>query len=110
MRALLGLFLLLNLSGFAYALQEPSKTSLCVNNQSGVSLFFVLELGGGPLRVARPLENDTRLCLEGQNIIQSGTIAVFEDQFAIEGCTRLAQAGQSLTLLRYVSFDNCTWQ
>lgn len=109
MRALLGLLFLLNLSGFAYAYEKPSKASLCVNNQSGVSLFFVAELGD-TLRVARPLENNTRLCLEGQNQSQSGTVAVFEDQFAIEGCTRLAQAGQTLTLLRYVSFDNCTWQ
>lgn len=109
MRALAGFLLILSMSGFASAYDKPSNAPLCVNNQSGVSLFFVLELGN-TLRSASTLETGKSLCLNAQTQMQNGTVAVFEDQFAIEGCTRLAKAGLDLTLARYASFDNCTWQ
>ncbi|MCF6301773.1 MAG: hypothetical protein L3J13_00960 [Devosiaceae bacterium] len=109
MRTIIGLALFLSLSGFASAYEKPTGAPLCVNNQSGVSLFFVIELGAD-LRVTRTLEHGKNLCLAGQGKLQNGTVAVFQDQFAIEGCTRLANSGQVFALQRYASFDNCTWQ
>jgi hypothetical protein len=88
---------------------ENTPTSLCVNNQSGVDLFFVVRLNDGT-RSTQTLEHNQNLCLAGSSGNQPGTIAVFEDQFAMEGCTRLAKTNQPQTLTAYSSFDNCTWQ
>ncbi len=41
---------------------------------------------------------------------RNGTVGVFENEDALEGCSRLAKAGKTEVLIAYASFDNCQWE
>ena len=108
MKAFAGLLLGLSLVFPASANAQTNSAPLCVQNQSGAELFFVLSVGEDQ-RTTQTLEHDQSLCLTPQMDNLKATVGVFETACAIEGCTRLAKAGQTHVLIDYVSFDNCTW-
>lgn len=91
-----------------YTTQNTSSLKLCVTNLSATELLFVLRFDDGT-RDVRRLENSAQMCLTSNTANQAGTVAVFEDFYALEGCTKLANAGQHKQLLAYAGFDNCTW-
>lgn len=53
------------------------------------------------------LKTNGLLCIASKG---RGTVAVFENIDALEGCTRIATPGTLETLISYVSFDNCAWK
>lgn len=85
-----------------------SASRICVRNESGQSLIVSAEADAGAEISAR-LDDGQRLCAPSTAENDTGTVRVFESEDAIEGCSRLARAGQEERLLRYSSFDNCVW-
>ncbi len=83
-------------------------TDICVENQSGKSLLFVVEVRGGERRV-ETLDSNRILCAPEKAAGTGGTVGVFQDKNAMEGCSRLAAAGKAERLVAYEPFDNCTW-
>ena len=77
----------------------------CVQNGSDTGLFFVAETATD--RQSGWLAPGATLCAGGQG---QERVAVFEDEDALEGCTRLLPGGGTEMLLRYAAFDNCLWQ
>jgi hypothetical protein len=82
--------------------------SICIENASGYELLFVAEEMGGA-RKAQTLKTGETLCVKPKKARAKGTVRVFENEDAIEGCSRLAIAGRTERLIDYVAFDNCTW-
>lgn len=81
---------------------------ICIENQSGQTLFVTAEADAGA--VTRGLVNDMgQLCAQSPVANDTGKVRVFESEEAVEGCSRLARAGNVERLLRYSSFDNCEW-
>ncbi len=85
-----------------------AETDICVENQSGKELLFVVEAKGGE-RVLETLENKQNLCTPQAMADAGGTVGVFQDEDALEGCSRLAKAGRAERLVAYEPFDNCSW-
>nr|WP_306267514.1 hypothetical protein [Pararhizobium sp. IMCC3301] len=85
-----------------------SASRICVTNQSGQALIVSAGADAGAENSAR-LEDGERLCAPSTTENDTGTVRVFESEDAVEGCSRLAKAGQEERLLRYSSFDNCEW-
>ena len=99
----------LTVSSRAVAQESGSTaTALCVVNRSGDELFFVARLASGK-RISATLSDQQQLCLDGDTPGQTGTVSVFADENAYEGCTRLARTGTPQILVDFVEFDNCTW-
>ena len=85
-----------------------AATDICVENQSGKKLLFVVEAKGGS-RVLKTLNPSENLCAPQAMADAGGTVGVFQDADALEGCSRLAKAGAAERLVAYEPFDNCTW-
>ncbi len=85
-----------------------AATHICVENQSGKTLLFVVEAKGGE-RVVKTLNAAENLCTPQKMADAGGTVGVFLNEDALEGCSRLAKAGQAERLVAYEPFDNCTW-
>ncbi len=94
--------------GLAKPAMVVAATDICVENQSGKTLLFVAEAKGGE-RVVKTLKAAENLCVPQKMIDAGGTVGVFLDEDAMEGCSRLAKAGQPERLVAYEPFDNCTW-
>ncbi len=92
----------------AKAAMPISITDICVENQSGKSLLFVVEAKGGD-RVMKILNAFENLCAPQATAGAGGTVGVFQDEDALEGCSRLAKAGNAERLISYEPFDNCSW-
>lgn len=65
---------------------------------------------GGAYRQVKHLMPGQRLCTPEFASPTDGTVGVFYDEDAMEGCSRLTKAGQVQVLLEYHDFDNCAWQ
>jgi len=85
-----------------------AATDICVENQSGKTLLFVVEAKGGE-RVVKTLKTSEYLCTPQAMNDAGGTVGVFVDVDALEGCSRLAKAGKAERLVSYAPFDNCNW-
>jgi cytochrome c len=85
-----------------------SVTDICVENQSGKSLLFVVEAKGGD-RIVKILNASKNLCAPQATADAGGTVGVFQDADALEGCSRLAKAGTAERLIAFEPFDNCRW-
>lgn len=83
----------------------PVLADACVQNGDETRLFFTAETAAA--RETGWLEPGATLCATGAG---HERVSVFEDEDALEGCTRLMPGGGTETLLRYASFDNCLWQ
>ncbi|MDI3335976.1 hypothetical protein QKW60_06130 [Defluviimonas aestuarii] len=77
----------------------------CIRNGDATRLFFSAETDTA--RRTGWLEPGAALCAAGAG---HERVSVFEDEDALEGCTRLVPGGGTELLLRYASFDNCLWQ
>lgn len=86
-----------------------AATDICVENRSGKTLLFVVEAKGGGERVLKTLEAQQMLCAPEMMASGGGTVGVFQDEDALEGCSRLAASGKSERLIAYEPFDNCSW-
>lgn len=81
---------------------------ICVTNGATSALLFTAENHYGD-RVSAMLAPNETLCVK-DGTPPGGTIAAFENQTRLEGCSRLiGPAGQD-TLLSYAAFDRCRWK
>ncbi len=78
---------------------------ICVVNKAEHPLFFAAEAHAGRRETAM-LAPGQSLCVEGG---VTGMVSVYEHADAMEGCSRLVEAGREEALLRYVDFDRCFW-
>jgi hypothetical protein len=90
------------------AVAGNAETAVCVENASDDELLFVAEADGGERKV-RTLSVGETLCADAPNTGGNGAVRVFENENALEGCSRIAVAGKPERLIGYVAFDNCTW-
>lgn len=88
--------------------REVSTSQICVENQSGQILFVTAEADSGA-KTSGLLNDMDQLCAPSPIANDTGKVRVFESEDALEGCSRLARAGNIERLLRYSSFDNCKW-
>lgn len=79
---------------------------ICVTNESNATLLFVAEAGNGA-RANKTLAPKQTHCITSTK--PNGTIGVFENGDALEGCSRLAKTGTPERLISYTPFDNCAW-
>ncbi|MBL4892438.1 MAG: c-type cytochrome [Rhizobiaceae bacterium] len=79
---------------------------ICVTNESDATLLFVAEANNG-LRSNKTLAPKQTHCVASADA--NGTIGVFENEDALEGCSRLAKTGTPERLVSYTPFDNCAW-
>ena len=84
-------------------------TGFCIDNADSRAAVFVVDAGEAYREVAN-LPPGARLCTPEFSVPTNGTVGVFYDENAIEGCSRLTKAGQVQVLLKYNDFDNCAWQ
>ena len=87
--------------------QAPSH-GFCVENQDDRAAVFVVDAGEAYREVAI-LAPGERLCTPAFSAPTNGFVSIFYDEYAIEGCSRLAPAGSVQMLLKYHDFDNCEW-
>lgn len=92
----------------AKAAMPIAANDICVENQSGKKLLFVVEAKDGK-RVLKTLDGYGNLCAPEAIAGAGGTVGVFQDVDALEGCSRLAKAGTAERLIAYEPFDNCSW-
>ena len=92
----------------AKAAMPIAANDICVENQSGKKMLFVVEAKGGD-RVLKTLDGSGNLCVPEATAGAGGTVGVFQDADALEGCSRLAKAGTAERLIAYEPFDNCSW-
>lgn len=85
-----------------------AASDICVENQSGKKLLFVVEAKNGE-RVLKTLDGSGNLCAPEATTGAGGIVGVFQDADALEGCSRLAKAGTAERLIAYEPFDNCSW-
>lgn len=81
---------------------------LCIHNDTAQRLAFVVE-SGSKRRVAETAPG-AELCLDWLAKQARGVVGVFENMEALEGCSRLSEAGRTERLIGFARFDNCTWQ
>lgn len=79
---------------------------ICVTNESDATLLFVAEAKNGR-RTNKTLAPKQTHCVTSAGA--DGTIGVFENEDALEGCSRLAKTGTPERLVSYTPFDNCAW-
>jgi len=83
---------------------------VCVRNMSGVTHVFAAEAGAAATRQLARLAPGETLCTQpGATGPGSSFVSVFEDEDALEGCSRLVTPGQVEDLIRYADFDRCAW-
>ena len=87
----------------------PPQNGFCIENQDTRSAVFVVDAGAIYREVAT-LSPQERLCTPEFDSPHNGTVGVFYDENAMEGCSRLTSAGKVEVLLQYNDFDNCTWR
>ena len=85
-----------------------AASDICVENQSGKKMLFVVEAKDGA-RVLKTLDGSGNLCVPEATAGAGGIVGVFQDADALEGCSRLAKAGTAERLIAYEPFDNCSW-
>jgi len=90
----------------ALAPGQARAGTICVQNADPRSMFFAAENKAGA-RATAELAQGASLCLSDAG--GGGTVSVFVDQDAVEGCSRLVAAGQSEVLLAFSEFDRCRW-
>ena len=108
MNQLLYISLIMAVSAAVAHAQTPIN-GFCVENQDNRAAVFVVDAGSAYREVATLAPNQ-RLCTPEFSAPQHGFVSVFYDEVAIEGCSRLATAGEVQVLLKYHDFDNCAWQ
>ncbi|MCF6303958.1 MAG: c-type cytochrome [Rhodobacteraceae bacterium] len=86
------------------------SSNICVTNNSDESYFFAVDDGGtaSNSRVTAQLAPGESLCNAAKNPT-GGFVSVFENAQALEGCSRLVNAGESDDLVSYAEFDRCRW-
>ncbi len=95
-------------------LPGSGAAALCVRNGTDAAYVFTVEDPAGS-RARAALAPGAELCLSVQApagaelALPGGVVAVFERIDSVEGCSRLADATQSETLLAYAAFDRCLW-
>ncbi|MFW8634657.1 hypothetical protein [Cribrihabitans pelagius] len=94
---------------FAPQVSAAAETSVCVENGSEESHFFVAEAADGS-REAAILAPGEQLCAAGGARGARGVVSVFESAQHLEGCSRLTPMGQRERLVRYADFDRCEWR
>ncbi|WP_421704005.1 hypothetical protein [Aliiroseovarius sp.] len=93
----LWLFLILPLPALA--------DTLCVTNASDTRHFFAVASDSGK-RAADWLAPGAQLCLDTK---APGTVSVYEEDDAFEGCSRRLPPGGAEQMHAYAPFDRCTW-
>lgn len=83
-----------------------SGHDICIENATDAPWLFTAAADDGARRSAR-LEPGASLCVEGRG---TGTVAVFEDGDALEGCSRRTTSGRVQRLTRFPGVDLCDWQ
>lgn len=81
---------------------------LCVSNGTETALLFTAENHDGD-RVRATLAPNEQLCVN-DGARAGGTIAAFENETRLEGCSRLVGPAGHDTLITYAAFDRCRWQ
>ena len=92
----------------AKAAMPIAASDICVENQSGKKMLFVVEAKDGK-RALKTLDGSGNLCVPEATAGVGGIVGVFQDADALEGCSRLAKAGAAERLIAYEPFDNCSW-
>ena len=91
------------------------STEICVINGAEQSYLFAAQ--GASQRAERRLRviaPGEILCATARSPAAAGrevrgTVSVFTDAQALEGCSRLVFDGGPETMLRYADFDRCAW-
>ncbi len=107
MQKLSNLFIFIAVSASA-ARADPPQNGFCIENRDTRSAVFVVDAGAFYREVAI-LAPQERLCTPEFDSPRNGTVSVFYDENAMEGCSRLTSAGKVEVLLQYSDFDNCLW-
>lgn len=81
---------------------------LCVSNGTKTALLFTAENHDGD-RLRSKLAPNEQLCID-DGARPGGTIAAFENETRLEGCSRLIGPGGHDRLITYAAFDRCRWQ
>ena len=81
----------------------------CIKNGSTEPALFVVDAGDAYREVA-PLQPGSMLCTPELEPPAKGFVSVFTSEYALEGCSRLTEAGAVQVLLEYHDFDRCLWQ
>lgn len=102
---IMGLFVFL---GSNTAIAQP-VTGFCIQNASTETALFVVDAGSMG-RQAQQLAPNMHLCTPEFEAPASGFVSIFLSEDALEGCSRLAVAGDIHVLLEYHDFDRCRWQ
>lgn len=84
------------------------ENEICVQNNFPKDLLLVVDPKGGQ-RKLKTLGQSGVLCVDA-GTERKGTVGIFENEDALEGCSRLAKAGKTEVLIEYASFDNCAWK
>jgi cytochrome c2 len=87
---------------------KASNDQICVQNNFPKELLLVAEAKGGERKIKTSGQSGVLCVKAGED--GKGTVGVFENEDALEGCSRLAKAGKTEILIAYASFDNCKWQ
>lgn len=82
--------------------------TVCVVNAAEDALFFAVEVGDGPRNVAS-LEPGGSLCSVEASTATTGTVSVYEDAEAFEGCSRVIPIGTVEEMRKFAEFDRCAW-
>jgi cytochrome c2 len=88
-------------------LHEAAENQICIQNNFPKKLLLVAEAKNGR-REVKTVNLAGVLCV-GAEKDGNGSVGVFENEDAFEGCSRLARAGKTQVLITYASFDNCKW-
>ncbi len=85
---------------------KAGANQVCIQNSFSQKLLFTAEaLDERKVEVVEPTGF---ICVTSEQN-GKGTVGVFENIDAMEGCSRLAKAGKTQVLISYASFDNCEW-
>ncbi|MCF6321280.1 MAG: c-type cytochrome [Rhizobiaceae bacterium] len=87
---------------------EAMKNQICVQNNFPKLLLLTAEATDGERQI-KTVGQSGFLCVDN-GMTTSGTVGVFENEDALEGCSRLARTGKTEVLIAYASFDNCRWK
>ncbi len=90
----------------ALPFQMAKANQICIQNNYPKELLLTAETIDGK-RELKTVGQNGYLCIESEG---EGTVGVFENVDALEGCSRLARAGKTEVLIAYASFDNCAWR
>ena len=87
---------------------QAASNQICIQNNFPRELLLVAEAKGGE-RKLKTVGQAGILCVDAGKE-GKGTVGVFENEDALEGCSRLAGKGKTEVLIAYESFDNCAWK